>query len=53
MHVPQPGHIHVAYRSDSLMDDEIVWDTVHDGETIVGTMDMKRRIYFPMVRIEQ
>ena len=33
------------------MDDEIVWDTVHDGETIVGTMDMKRRIYFPMASI--
>ena len=33
------------------MDDDITEDTVHDGETVVDTMEMKRRIYFPMESI--
>ena len=51
MYVPQLGHIYVAYSPDSLMDDDITEDTVHDGETVVDTMEMKRRIYFPMESI--
>ena len=52
MYVPQPGHIYVAYNSDSLTDDNITEDAVHDGETVVDTMEMKkRRIYFPMESI--
>ena len=33
------------------MDADITEDTVHDGETVVDTTDMKRRIYFPMESI--
>ena len=33
------------------MDDDITEDTVHDGETVVDTMEMKRRIYFSMESI--
>ena len=33
------------------MDDEFTGDTVHDGETVVDTMDMRRRIYFPIESI--
>ena len=51
MYVPQLGHINVAYSSDSLMDDKITEDLSPDGETVVDTMDMRRRIYFPMESI--
>ena len=51
VYVPQLGHIYVAHSSDSLMDDKVTEDTVHDGETVVDTADMKKRIYFPMVSI--
>ena len=44
MHVPQLGHINVAYSSDSLIDDKITEDTIHGGETVVNTMEMMMRI---------
>ena len=46
MCVPRPGHIYVAYSLDSLINDKITEGTIHDGETVVETMDMRRRNVF-------